>query len=103
MNSYRSYILIFTGLFIAAGFSLEKGSEANTVFLRDARLSWADSMFTTLTPDERIAQLFMVAAYSNKDRKHEAEVESLIVRQKIGGLIFFQGGPVRQGILTNRY
>ena len=64
---------------------------------------WADSVFSTLTLDERIAQLMMVAAYSNKDAKHEAEIERLITNRNIGGLIFFQGGPARQAKLTNRY
>ena len=65
--------------------------------------SWADSVLTTLTLDQQIGQLFMVAAYSNRDEKHYSEIESLIQNQHIGGLIFFQGGPGRQIDLTNRY
>jgi beta-glucosidase-like glycosyl hydrolase/CubicO group peptidase (beta-lactamase class C family) len=64
---------------------------------------WADSVLSTLSLDERIAQLMMVAAYSNKDAKHEAEIERLARERNIGGLIFFQGGPARQARLTNRY
>ncbi|MBK7382612.1 MAG: serine hydrolase [Flavobacteriales bacterium] len=69
----------------------------------DAPSPWADSVFTTLSLDDRIAQLMMVAAYSNKDAKHEAEIEQMIRDKNIGGLIFFQGGPSRQAKLTNRY
>lgn len=65
--------------------------------------SWADSVLTTLTLDEQIGQLFMVAAYSNRDEKHHQEIDHLIQNQHIGGLIFFQGGPGRQVDLTNRY
>ena len=64
---------------------------------------WVDSVFNTLSEEERIAQLFMVAAYSNRDSSHQREIERLITDQKIGGLIFFQGGPVRQANLTNAY
>jgi beta-N-acetylhexosaminidase len=64
---------------------------------------WADSVFKSLSPDERIAQLFMVAAYSNKDKAHVTEIKKLVNDYKIGGLIFFQGGPVRQAILSNCY
>ena len=64
---------------------------------------WADSVFKTLTPEQRIAQLFMVAAYSNKDKNHIKEIKKLVDDYYIGGLIFFQGGPVRQAILTNCY
>jgi beta-N-acetylhexosaminidase len=65
--------------------------------------SWADSVFQTLTPRERIAQLFMVAAYSSKDATHEKEIKALLEREKIGGLIFFKGTPSKQAILTNKY
>lgn len=65
--------------------------------------SWVDSVFQTLSPEQRIGQLFMVAAYSNKDEKHKQEMEELVRDYHIGGLIFFQGGPVRQAMLTNHY
>jgi beta-N-acetylhexosaminidase len=67
------------------------------------RKSWADSVFAGLSTDQKIGQLFMVAAYSNKDAKHANEIENLIKKHHIGGLIFFQGGPVRQAALTNRF
>ena len=65
--------------------------------------SWADSVLQTMTLDEKIAQMLMVAAYSNKDADHENKIEELIANHKIGGLIFMQGGPVRQATLYNRY
>jgi beta-N-acetylhexosaminidase len=64
---------------------------------------WVDSVFRTMTPEERIGQLFMAAAYSNKDAKHVNEILDLIQNYKIGGLIFMQGGPVRQAHLANKY
>lgn len=64
---------------------------------------WVDSVFHTLSPDERIAQLIMVAAYSNRGPEHKQELMKLINEQKIGGLIFFQGGPGRQAKLINEY
>ncbi|WP_426061939.1 glycoside hydrolase family 3 N-terminal domain-containing protein [Hymenobacter sp. B1770] len=56
-----------------------------------------------LTPDQRAAQLFMVAAYSNRTRVDEDSISALINQYGIGGLIFFQGGPGRQARLLNRY
>ena len=67
------------------------------------KTAWADSVFKTLTPNERIAQLFMVAAYSNQGVTHVKKIEDLVVNNKIGGLIFMQGGPLRQAELINRY
>ncbi len=68
-----------------------------------AQEKWVDSMYNQLTFDERLGQLFMVAAYSNKDTTHVKSIEKLIKESKIGGLIFFQGGPIRQSKLTNRF
>jgi len=65
--------------------------------------TWSDSVLTSLSLKERIGQLFMVAAYSNKTAAHVAKIDALITENHIGGLIFFQGGPVRQARLTNRY
>jgi beta-glucosidase-like glycosyl hydrolase/CubicO group peptidase (beta-lactamase class C family) len=64
---------------------------------------WVDSLYNTMTLEEKFGQLFMVAAYSNKDSAHSNAIEKLILDYKIGGLIFFQGGPVRQAKLTNRF
>ncbi len=68
-----------------------------------AQENWVDSVFNALTPEERLGQLFMVAAYSNRDEKHYQEIDKLITEHGIGGLIFFQGGPYRQAQLNNRY
>nr|WP_321538444.1 glycoside hydrolase family 3 N-terminal domain-containing protein [Flavobacterium piscinae] len=64
---------------------------------------WVDSVYNSMTVEERIGQLFMVATYSNKDSAHIKSLDKLIDEQKIGGLIFFQGGPVRQAQMTNRF
>jgi len=64
---------------------------------------WVDSLMRVLTPDQRVAQLFMVAAYSNRKRIDEDSISALIQQYGIGGLIFFQGGPGRQARLLNRY
>ena len=65
--------------------------------------AWVDYVFQSLSEEQRIAQLFLVAAYSNKDETHASAIEELIQRYNIGGLVFFQGTPTSQGVLTNRY
>lgn len=64
---------------------------------------WVDSVYNQMPFNEKVGQLFMVAAYSNKDSVHVNGLDKLISEYKIGGLIFFQGGPVRQAKLTNRF
>ena len=64
---------------------------------------WADSILANLSEDERIGQLFMVAAYSNKESSHKEEISTLIKKYKIGGLMFLQGSPTKQAKLTNYF
>ncbi len=70
--------------------------------LTDADI-WVDSVFNSLNQTQRIGQLFNIAAYSNQTESQYAALEKIIREYNVGGLTFFQGGPVRQAILTNRY
>ena len=63
---------------------------------------WVDSVYNQMSFNEKVGQLFMVAAYSNRDEKHLKELLSLVQNNNIGGVIFFQGGPGRQAVMTNK-
>ncbi|MCH7401325.1 glycoside hydrolase family 3 N-terminal domain-containing protein [Belliella kenyensis] len=63
---------------------------------------WVDARFQSMTLDEKIAQLIMIPAYSNKDQVHVDSISRLVEKYQVGGIIFFQGGPVRQAIMTNK-
>ncbi|WP_413997943.1 glycoside hydrolase family 3 N-terminal domain-containing protein [Flavobacterium sp. W1B] len=79
-------------------------SERKT-FLKDsdAETRWVDSIYNKMTPQEKIGQLYMISAYSNKDSAHVNKTKELIQKYNIGSVIFFQGGPGRQAKLTNLY
>ncbi len=64
---------------------------------------WVDSVFNSLTPDERLAQLFMVAAYSNKTAQNGGGTTGPSARLATWRGHFFQGAPWRQALLTNHY
>ncbi len=76
-------------------------AQTNPAFL-NTPTAWADSVLNTLTLDERIGQLIMVAGYSNRSRGYEDSLATLVRQYRLGGVIFFQGGPVRQATITNR-
>ncbi|MCF6350232.1 MAG: serine hydrolase [Flavobacteriaceae bacterium] len=79
--------------------------QKNPLITKDsiAQLKWTDSLLSKMTIDQKIGQLFMLAAYSNKDKKHIDFVESIIQKYQIGGLIFMQGTPEKQIELNNKY
>lgn len=99
----RNLLFLISILIISSAFiSPEKSTKDIPDFLK-LQSAWVDSVFNSLSDQERLAQLFMVAAYSNKDMKHVKEVRELIQNYNIGGLIFMQGGPGRQAKLNNYY
>ena len=69
----------------------------------EAGAAWADSVLATLSLDERIAQMIMVYGYSNLGPVHEKAVLKQVKKQKVGGILFFQGEPLEQARLTNLY
>src|SRR6185436_18464250 len=64
---------------------------------------WVDSVFNSLTPEQRIAQLMVIRAHSNLGADHVAKVVNDIQQYNVGALCFFQGGPIRQANFTNYY
>lgn len=69
----------------------------------DAEDRWVDSVMASMTPQEKIAQMMSVRAYSNRGPEYARTIAELIRTYRIGGVTFFQGGPVGQAQLTNEY
>jgi beta-N-acetylhexosaminidase len=75
-------------------------AQTRTQLSRDA---WVDSVFESLSKEEKIAQLMVIRAHSNLGPDHVAKVVDQVQKYNVGALCFFQGGPVRQANLTNLY
>ncbi len=67
------------------------------------KTQWVDSVYNSLSLEERIGQLFMVAAYSGGKSYNEASIKKLVANNQVGGLIFMQGTPKAQAIQNNAY
>jgi beta-glucosidase-like glycosyl hydrolase/CubicO group peptidase (beta-lactamase class C family) len=65
--------------------------------------AWINEKWASMTENERIGQLFMVAAYPNKGAEDEAIVKELIEKYHVGGLIMFYSGPAKAASLINYY
>ena len=104
---YSHYRLLLILIFLFSSFLVS----AQRIPIQENRLidrlsennQWADSILSTLNEEERIAQLFMVAAYSNKSKAEADKIAKLVEEYQIGGIIFFQGTPGKQAELTNKY
>ncbi|QHV97606.1 glycoside hydrolase family 3 N-terminal domain-containing protein [Spirosoma endbachense] len=97
----RLLIITFINvIFLTKAFS--QSTTPSFLQLNASQNRWADSVFATLTPDERIGQLIMVSGYSNRKPTYEDSLVNLVRTYKLGGVVMFQGGPIRQAKLTNR-
>jgi beta-N-acetylhexosaminidase len=96
-------ILLSLSLFIICFMSAETVKSQDFYKKTRAAEKWVRKKFRKLSKDERIAQLMIIRAHSNLGPEHVAEVTELIKKYNVGGLCFFQGGPVRQAQLTNYY
>lgn len=63
--------------------------------------AWVDSVYQSLSPEQRIGQLIMAAAYSDPAQINDKELLEMIRRYQIGGVIFFKGSPQRQLEMLN--
>ncbi|QBA63861.1 glycoside hydrolase family 3 N-terminal domain-containing protein [Muriicola soli] len=68
-----------------------------------AQLQWVDGIYSQMTQEEKIGQLFMVLVASDQDKASTDKIKKLIVEEHLGGIIFSTGGPQRQAKLTNEY
>ena len=64
---------------------------------------WVDSIYSVLSLDEKIGQLFIPMVFSKKDRNHFNEIRTLIEDYHVGGLIFSNGTPDKQTKWLNEF
>ena len=91
---YLFVLLLF--LFAVAGFSQKKPD-----FLTQTNEKWVDSVFATLTLEDKVGQVLMPRGnFSGKGYEPEKLVE-WVRDYKLGGLVFFAGQPTVQARITN--
>jgi beta-glucosidase-like glycosyl hydrolase/CubicO group peptidase (beta-lactamase class C family) len=69
---------------------------------KEAMNHWVDSVYQTMSADERIGQLFIVVAEPKADDKNMQKLREYMNKVKIGGVLFSSGKPDIQADVTNR-
>ena len=95
----KSFILIIFSLFSSLLFAQTK---IRPPFLQYKTDQWVDSVFNSLSIDEKIGQLIMIPAYSSKGTGHILQLVRMVKENKIGGIITMQGGPMRHVNMVNQ-
>ena len=65
--------------------------------------TWVNETFARLGLEEKIAQLMMVEVRPSKGRNHLDEVDTLVSKYKVGGIIFFKTDPQNLLLLGQKY
>jgi beta-glucosidase-like glycosyl hydrolase/CubicO group peptidase (beta-lactamase class C family) len=91
----KKFIIIFPLFFLAVVMLQAQG-------IQRADSLWADSVFRQLSPEQKIAQLFMIRAYSYKDSTYKDSLTAVVSNSQPGGICFFKGTPYAQAGFTNR-
>jgi len=99
--------LVFNFLLITVLFSLNLSAqyqpkEISKYDLKKAK-EWVDQTYNSLSQDEKLGQLFIVALYTNKDENHINQVRNIVTNDKIGGLILMQDDAAREINLVNEF
>lgn len=68
----------------------------------DARCKqWTDSVLAGMNLPEKVGQLLVATFPAKADKQKKKQVRDLFKKHKIGGLLFAEGTPEEQAILTN--
>ena len=95
---------IFFALFILCTLQNELKAQWPMDMIGDKNMiRWVDSVYAAMSAEEKIGQLLMIRAHSNLGEQHLREVSRLIDQYHVGALCFFQGNPLEQAKLTNKY
>ena len=95
----KLFLIVIVGVF-----NLTIGQNTKSLLLTEdveSQQKWVDSIYSSMTIEEKIGQLYMVQVFSSQDEKTKNNIIKLIKDQHIGGLIYSKGGPVRQAKLNN--
>ena len=64
---------------------------------------WVEEKYNSLSQNEKLGQLFIVALYTNKGDNHIDEIRNIVSREQIGGLILMQDDAAKEITLVNEF
>lgn len=101
MKYVKSFFVLIL-LFIFCSFEfIPHSNHLNTNNIEPETPSWADSIFKSMTLEQKIAQLMVIRVFNEKDSKNQDSIISFIEKYQFGGVCFFKGSPIKQIITTN--
>lgn len=99
--------LVFNFLLITVLFNLNLSAQyqPKDISKQDLKKAkeWVNQTYSSLSQDEKLGQLFIVALYTNKDENHINQIRNIVTNDKIGGLILMQDDAAKEINLVNEF
>ncbi|MFN1219383.1 glycoside hydrolase family 3 protein [Chryseobacterium kwangjuense] len=99
--------LLYTSLFVFSliSFTAKAQYQPRNISKEDLKKAhkWVDKTYRSLSQDEKLGQLFIVALYTNKGEDYINQIRNIVVNDKIGGLILMQDDAAREINLVNEF
>lgn len=117
MRHFKAVLLLLISIFLFSETSVQAQSLTEFLFgqrvnknvseklLDKASEEFLDSLVTNTPLKEKIGQLFFVPAegrFTNRDSRSFTELEEMVKRHHIGGIIFMRGDIYGQAVMTNK-
>ena len=93
------FIILFINSQVSAQYQPKNISQSD----QKKAQQWVEKTYKSLSQDEKLGQLFIVALYTNKDENHINQVRNIVINDKIGGLILMQDNAAREINLVNEF
>jgi beta-N-acetylhexosaminidase len=93
------FIILFINSQVSAQYQPKNISQSD----QKKAQQWVEKTYKSLSQDEKLGQLFIVALYTNKDENHINQVRNIVINDKIGGLILMQDDAAREINLVNEF
>lgn len=101
----QNFFKIFSLILLAAFTYLNAQYKPKNITPADEKKAeeWVNKTYHSLSQDEKLGQLFIVALYTNKGEEYISNVRNLVVNEKLGGLILMQDDAEREINLVNEF
>ena len=102
MKFFQLYLVTFFSLAVSISIFAQ---QSNPLISADyaAQRIWVDSLYSKMSLEEKVGQLFMVDIFSSQSLVKTDKIKDLIRDHYVGGIIFSKGGPQQQAKLNNEY
>lgn len=98
----RFSILFFACLFLQ---NFQAQYMPNSIDFKEKKdaAQWVEKTYNSLSQDEKLGQLFIIALYTNKGEDFINNIRKIVEKDKIGGLILMQDDAAREINLVNEF